>query len=150
MNLEVRRNTPTKRSTTGRLAIDGHPECVTLEPPPIPDPNGNGFVCIPAGTFPLTIRWSPKRNRAVPHVESVPGRTEIEIHILNFPDETDGCTGVGVDYGDPPQPDYIRFSGKAFATLMTKLYAGSTLTNPDSPEVNQVWNAGTITYTDAV
>lgn len=148
MNLEVRRNKPTIRSTTGRLAIDGQPQCVTLEPPPVVDPNGNGYVCIPAGTYPLTIQWSPKRKRQVPHVNDVPGRTEIEIHILNFPDETDGCTGVGVDYGDPPQPDYIRFSAVAFAALMNKLYAGATLINPEAKEVDQIWDVGTIVYID--
>jgi hypothetical protein len=146
VNLEVRRNAPTIRSTTGRLAIGGQPQCVTLEPPPVLDPNGNGYVCISAGTYPLTIQWSSKFQRQVPHVNAVPGRTEIEIHILNYPDQTDGCTGVGMDYGDPPQPDYIRFSAMAFAALMTKLYADATLTNPDSPEINQIWDVGTITY----
>jgi hypothetical protein len=148
VNLEVRRNKPTIRSTTGRLAIDGQPQCVTLEPPPVADPNGNGYVCILAGTFPLRIYWSTKRQRQVPHIDNVPGRTEIEIHVLNFPDQTDGCAGVGMDYGDPPQPDYIRFSDIAFAALMNKLYAGATLTNPESPEVNQIWDVGTITYID--
>jgi Family of unknown function (DUF5675) len=146
MNLEVRRNEPTIHSTTGKLAIDGQPQCVTLEPPPVADPNGNGYVCIPAGTFPLTIQWSPKFQRQVPHVNDVPGRTAIEIHIGNFPDNTDGCTLVGVDYGDPEQPDYIRLSAVAFAALMTKLYASATLTNPNDPEVNQVWSVGTIMY----
>jgi hypothetical protein len=146
MNLEVRRNRSTIRSTTGKLSIDSQLQCVTLEPPLTADPNGNGYVCIPAGTFPLTIQWSPKFQRQVPHVNDVPGRSAIEIHIGNFPDDTDGCTLVGMDYGDPIKPDYIRLSAVAFAALMTKLYAGSVLNNPDSPEVDQVWNVGTIAY----
>jgi len=148
MNLEVRRNPATKRSTTGRMAVDGVPTFVTLEPPPVPDPNGNGYVCIPAGTYNLTIRWSPKFNRQVPHVENVPGRSAIECHIGNYPDDTDGCCLIGTDYGIPPQPDYIRASAVAFSKLMTMLYAASTLTNPDSPEQNQTWQCGTITYVD--
>lgn len=152
MLIEIRRNPPTKRSTTGRMAIDGQPVFVTLEPPPQPDapPGGNGTVSIPAGTFKVTIRWSPRFNRLVPHVENVPGRTAIEWHPGNYPDDTDGCCLIGTDYGNPPQPDYISQSDAAFASLMTKLYAASTLTNSDSPEQYQVWEVGTAAYMDAI
>jgi hypothetical protein len=148
MDLEVRRNEPTIRSTTGKLAIDGQPQCVTLEPPPVLDPDGNGYVCITAGTYMLTIRWSPKNNRQVPHVESVPGRTEIELHPGNYPKDTDGCCLVGKDYGSPLVPDYVSLSDVTFNALMVKLYAGSVLTNPTVPEQAQTWNVGTITYVD--
>lgn len=148
MQLEVRRNRPTLRSTTGRLAIDGQPECVTLEPPPVPDSRGNGTVSISSGTFPLTIRWSVTHQKKLPHVENVPGRTAIEIHNGNFPGDTKGCCMVGKDYGTPEQPDYISHSDVTLNALMTKLYADSTLTNPDSPEMNHVWECGTITYVD--
>src|SRR5580765_3105812 len=148
MNLEVRRNKPTVRSTTGRMAIEGTPRFVTLEPPPVPDERGNGTVCIGAGTFPLKIRWSPTHKMHLPHVEDVPGRTYIELHKGNFPTDVKGCTAIGMDYGIPFQPDYIRCSEVAFTELMNTLYAGSKLTNPDSPEINHVWDVGFITYTD--
>lgn len=146
LSLEVRRSVFTKRSTSGQLAIDGVPQCFTLEPPQQPDPNGNGFVCIPEGTFPLTIRWSNEFKKLVPHVENVPGRTAIEIHIGNYPDDTHGCTLVGKSRGD--QPDFVAQSGMAWALLMTKLYDGATLKNPDSPEIYQIWDVGQITYKD--
>lgn len=152
MYVEVRRNPATKRSTTGRMAVNGQPQCVTLEPPSVPNPapNGNGYVCISAGTFPLTIQWSTKFQKMVPHINDVPNRTAIEMHIGNYPTDTDGCTCVGTDYGDPPQPDYIRFSSKAFVMLIAKLFAGAILTNPDAAEIDQVWNVGTVTYIDAI
>lgn len=146
LQLEIRRSIFTKRSTSGQLAINGIPECYTLEPPKEPDPNGNGYICIPTGTYPLTIQWSPKFHKQVPHVNSVPGRTEIEIHVGNFPDDTEGCILVGKSRGD--QPDFVSQSGMAWALLMTKLYDGAVLRNPDSPEVNQIWDVGQITYTN--
>ena len=151
LEITVRRNFPTKRSTTGQMTIDGTHQCVTLEPPPTPDPDGNHFICIPAGQYQVTIRWSPKFGKAVPHVERVPGRTAIEIHVGNTPSDTDGCTLVGEDYGYPSAlPDYIRNSAATFSFLMGKLYSSATLINPDDAEQDQVWNVGTITYEDAL
>lgn len=150
MNLEVRRNTPTIHSTTGRMAVDNVPMFVTLEPPPVPDERGNGTVCIPAATYPLKIRWSPIHKKPLPHVEDVPGRVAIELHAGNIPVDTKGCCMVGMDYGVPVIPDYIRYSQVAMTKLMALLYAQAKLTNPDSPEENHVWDCGTITYVDAL
>lgn len=152
MDIIIQRNPPTKRSTTGVLSIEGQDQTfVTLEPPPIPNPppDGNNYICVPAATYPLTIRWSPKFSRQVPHIENVPGRTAIELHIGNFPDDTDGCGLIGKDYGQPPQPDYVSQSSVSFAKLMTLLYAGATLTNPEAEEKFQIWEVGMITYRDA-
>jgi hypothetical protein len=153
LNLTNQRVCQTKRSTTGNLLIGGVPSFVVLEPPPSPNPpppdgDGNGYICIEAGIFPLTIRWSTKFNRAVPHVEEVPNRSAIELHIGNFPLNSDGCGLIGKDFGG--QSDYVSFSSLSFASLMTILYAGAILTNPASSEQNQIWQVGTITYIDPV
>lgn len=140
--LTVRRQWFTARSTAGQLAIDGLPECFTLEPPKTPIDDEHK-PCHAPGIFPLTIRWSPKFQKPVPHVESVPGFTAIEIHVGNTAEDTIGCTCVGRTH---PRPDFIGVSNVAFIALMAKLYAGATLANPDSPEQNQVWDVGTITY----
>jgi len=144
MNLVLQRILHTPHSTTGQLSIDGSPFCVTLEPPTTPDPQGNGFVCVVAGTFKLTIRWSDEFQKPTPHVENVPGRTVIELHVGNWPRDSKGCGLVGKDFDD--QPDYVSQSAVTFTALMNRLYAGSTLTNPDAPEIQQVWDVGTITY----
>lgn len=143
LSLEVRRQWFTPKSTCGQLAIDGQPECFTLEPVTLPADDDRKPRAIPAGTFPLTIRWSPRFHKAVPHVEKVPGFSSIEIHIGNFPDDTIACTCVGQTHAT----DYIGMSTVAWTQLMVKLYAGATLTNPGSPEQNHVWDVGTITYT---
>ena len=146
MDLEViRKKVQTTHSTVGTLLIDSVYECVTLEPPKEVDPQGNGFVCIPTGTYPLKIYWSHKFGRHVPHVENVPNRKYIEIHMGNFPSNTDGCTLVGKAQ---PKDDFITLSLVTFTTLLSKLLAASVLTNPEADEKDHVWNVGSITYSE--
>src|SRR6267142_4724497 len=126
MHLKVVRNkTQSKHSTLGVLFIELSKFCFTLEPPKDPDPNGNGFVCVPAKTYRLRIRWSNHFNKLVPHVEDVPGRSEIEIHIGNLPRDSHGCVLVGFTQ---PQADYVGQSKDAFTALMDKLYSNAILT----------------------
>lgn len=148
MNLTIARILQTPRSTTGNLLIDGVHSFVVLEPPkrPNPPPDGNGFVCIDAGVYPLTIRWSDKFQRPMPHVEGVPGRTAVELHPGNFPRDSEACGLIGLDFGD--QPDYVSHSVVSFASLMSILYEGATLTNPNDPEPQKLWDVGTIQYID--
>jgi len=117
-------------------------ECFTLEPPYRMD--GTKPRAIPVGTYPLTIRWSVKFGKHVPHVENVPGFVAIEVHWGNYPRDTDGCTLVGRTRG--PLPDFIGSSVLAWTMLMAKLMAVAELTNPSSPEQSQMWNVGEITY----
>jgi Steigviridae/Suoliviridae L,D-carboxypeptidase/transpeptidase len=144
--VEVRRDLYTKLSTQGKLAIDSIPQCFTLEPAAGSDeiasrtPKG----CIPCGTYPLTIRWSPKRKAYCPHIEDVPGFDAIEQHIGNFPKDTDGCTLVGKIRG--PQPDFIGMSLLAYTALMAKYMAAATLRNPEAPEKDHIWDVGQITF----
>lgn len=143
LNVEVRRDIYSTHSTQGRLYIDGQYVCFTLEPP-----TGVNRPCaIPDGTYPLTIRWSWKFKKHVPHVENVPGFIAIEQHVGNFPEDTEGCTLVGKVRG--PQTNYIGLSLMAFINLMKLYFDWAVLTNPDSPEKEHVWNVGTVTYSDA-
>jgi hypothetical protein len=148
MNFILQRLQQTSHSTTGQLSLEGALKYVTLEPPKQKDPQGNGYVCIDAGTYPVRIRWSFRFQRLTPHIEDVQGRTEIEWHIGNFPRDTDGCALIGTDLG--ATVDYVRASSAAFDALMTLLFAGSTLTNPGVKEMDQVWSTGTVQYIDPV
>jgi len=145
MKIAVGRDIYSTLSVQGQLYLDDAHECFTLEPSVKTD--GTKPRAIPNGTFPLTIRWSWKFKRHVPHVENVPGFDAIEQHIGNFPEDTDACTLVGQVRG--PQPNFIGRSLVAFTQLMQKYLAVATLTNPDSPEQQHVWNVGSITYYDA-
>jgi hypothetical protein len=144
MKLEVRRTEFSPRSTIGRLAIDGQPRCYTLEP--VWRSDAVKPRAIPYGTFELTIRWSARFKKHVPHIENVPGFTAVEMHVGNRPEDTEACTLVGITKG--PLPDFIGQSVVAFSHLMSELFEKAELINPDSPEENHVWKVGTITFTD--
>lgn len=114
MNLLVTRKTFSPFSTIGELTTDGL-KLNTMEPPR----REAKPRCIPAGTYDVSIRWSPKHGRLIPHVENVPGFEEIEIHVGNFPADTQGCLLVGRTVG--PNPDFIGGSKLAFEELFHKL-----------------------------
>lgn len=108
MNLLVTRTTFTPLSTISEVTLGDH-LYYGLEPPKRDDKP----YCIPLGTYDVTIRWSEKHKRLVPHVENVPGFSEIEIHIGNFPRDTEGCLLVGLS----STPDAIFKSKMAFDEL---------------------------------
>lgn len=120
MNLSVRRVQRTEKSTAGQLWKAGKFYCFTLEPPTRSDdvkPRA-----IPAGTYDITIRWSPKFNRLMPHIENVPGFSEIMIHWGNFPQDTEGCLLVGMLHSS----DFVGRSRMAFDPLFMALHDSST------------------------
>lgn len=105
---------------TGQIKIDGEPRYFSLELPELFDgqPNVHNKCCIPAGTYNVTRYFSPKRNRFVPLLHDVPDRSMIEMHIGNFPHDTDGCILVG----ERRIGDYeIGESGVAFASLIEEI-----------------------------
>lgn len=119
MHLTIQRKYLTTLSTVGELLETVKHEgdvavppfhCFTLEPPIRHD--GVKPRAIPAGTYRLTWRWSNRHRRNVPHVEDVPGFSEIEIHSGNFPHDTEGCTLVAQSYS-PTIPDFIGHSDPA-------------------------------------
>jgi hypothetical protein len=94
-------------ATLGSMTFRGAPECYTLEPP----------TPISAGTYPLTIRFSPRFARLMPHVESVPGYTGILIHWGNWAKDTLGCLLVGSVLGT----DFVGQSRAEFDSLFLKI-----------------------------
>jgi len=123
MNLEVRRQEETSRSIIGELWIDGQKECFTLEPART-NPVNSGHPCIAAGTYPAILTPSPHLGYLTPELENVPGRSDIRIHIGNFPRDTEGCTLVG----SSKATDWISGSKTAFAKLMTLLKTADKIT----------------------
>lgn len=156
MNFKVQREWLTQHSTIGTLfslnQVQGltlpEVECYTLEPETRHDqvkPRA-----IPAGTYPLTLRYSPIHGRIVPHVEDVPGFSEIEIHIGNYPvphpdkaglmkpSDTKGCTLLG----KTRDTDFVGQSHAAFDAVFEKMLRAA------APAENGVQHVGHITYVD--
>lgn len=119
MELTLERKKPTSKSTIGEIRVDGVYECVSLEPPMLFNGLANVPMktCIPEGVYDVTLEYSPKHKRVVPLLHDVPGRTEVEIHILNFPSDTEGCIGPGLAAGE----DEISGSTLAFGELFAKM-----------------------------
>lgn len=116
MNLTINRIWYTENSTCGEMLIDGEHFCYTLEPRA--DQSFGKPYCIPAGTYEVLLQYSPRFKRLTPHLQNVPGFTAVEIHMGNYPHNTEGCTLVG---GTHPEPDFVGYSDSTFVTLMKRL-----------------------------
>jgi uncharacterized protein DUF5675 len=119
----ILRSWPESDSVVGELLLAGVHECFTLEPK---NP-------IPAGTYDLTIRFSPRFQRLMPHVENVPGHSGILWHWGNFPRDTEDCTLVG----EVRENNFVGHSVAEFDVLFQKLQDALAL----EPQ--------TVTYVDA-
>lgn len=118
MNIRVVRDTPTLISTIGKMFVNNPTAyCQTLEPPIKTD--GSKPRAIPCGTYPLTVRYSPRFKRDVPHIENVLGFSDVEIHIGNSAEDTHACVLTGKTRGE----DYIYHSGEMFEPLLKLLIA---------------------------
>jgi hypothetical protein len=118
MKLTLERKWLTPNSTIGVLDINDEFQCFTLEDvmrePGVKVP---GATCIPEGTYPVILSWSPKKARIMPRLIYVPNFTGILIHSGNDKDDTEGCILVGRKH----QVDRITESVLAFNDLFEKL-----------------------------
>lgn len=134
MRLRLVRKWWSPQSTIGELYIDELYECVTLE-----DYDRNltaemsrediakvkvfGQTAIPRGTsYRITLDWSPRFQRVLPHILEVPGFIGVRFHAGNDADDTDGCVLVGMTRSQ----DHIGTSRVALDNLMAKLRAVPT------------------------
>jgi len=87
-----------------------------LEPSRV-SPVHTDHPAIPEGTYQMEITMSPHLGYETPELIDVPGRSEIRIHIGNFPVDTLGCILVGKSEGLDTMT--ILESKKAFEEMMT-------------------------------
>lgn len=119
MDLEVTRLFKTDKSTIGVLVAQSASfirlTAYSLEPPIRTDdvkPRA-----IPVGVYKVTLYQSPKRGYKVALLHDVAGFEAIEIHIGNFPKDTEGCILLGNHRG----PDEVLDSEVIFQKLMALL-----------------------------
>ena len=122
MKLDLVRRWLTEASTLGELYVDGVRECFVLEDRHRPgEPKVPGATCIPCGTYPVRITYSPKFKRDMPLVCDVPGFTGVRIHPGNAVTDTEGCLLPGcVRHGES-----VKESVHAYVELMAKLMGTS-------------------------
>lgn len=140
MHLSLVRDIAGRVSTLGTLTA-GELVIQTLELPwrPAPPPSlcgMRGRSCLPAGDYTLALHDTPKHPHTwalvnptlgvyhepgdVPHTAEF-CRTACLIHIANYPDELEGCIGVGLRRSNAWGPWMILDSRKAFAALEAAL-----------------------------
>jgi Family of unknown function (DUF5675) len=112
MEMRVTNRKDDGNGTTGTLFVDNQYECDTLEPSATA-----AYPSIPSGRYPVEFRFSGRFKEVVPHVCNVPGRSLIEIHPGNKPEDTEGCLLVG----QATAKDWVGASREAFLSLMTLL-----------------------------
>lgn len=92
MILAIQRET-THPAASGRLSIDGVPECDTLELPW--RDNMSQVSCVPPGAYRLAWEGSLRFRRKTIRLKDVPGRWGILIHPANHTSELRGCIALG-------------------------------------------------------
>lgn len=111
MELTLRRKFKGATYTIGDLSVDGKFFCNTIEdtvrrlPAACPDTaRGRSCTCkekvyaqtaIPAGTYRVTVEYSPKFKRKMPRLHNVPHFLGILIHAGNTERNSAGCIIVG-------------------------------------------------------
>ena len=115
MRIEVRRHFYTDYSTISEVFLDGKLFSYGLEP--AARETDVKPRAIPAGTYDLTIRWSQRFNRLMPHVENVPGFDGVLIHWGNYPRDTEACLLLG----NSKSLNFVGNSRAAFDSFYAKL-----------------------------
>lgn len=86
--------------------------------------NKVGQSSFPAGTYPLIMEKSPKfKNKLLPELKDVPGRSEIKFHWANLVSELEGCIAPGLIHQDINGDGVIdvKYSGHAMDVILSLL-----------------------------
>lgn len=97
MKVEVKRTFKGTEYTIGKLYIDGHYLCDTLEDTVRNGVKIAGKTAIPAGTYKVKKTMSPRFKKILPEILNVPGFTGVRIHAGNTAIDTDGCLLLGLN-----------------------------------------------------
>ena len=81
-------------ATAGEVFVNGKHLCWSMELPW--RDNQHDISCIPPGTYALSQHFRTIGGLATLHLEHVPARAGILIHVANWPHEINGCIAVGV------------------------------------------------------
>lgn len=123
IELTLYRMAETNEVTFGRIEAPNCQQlCVTLELPWV-DANEDGLgdrnkSRIPAGRFRAFRRLSPSRGYELFELESVPGRSNIQIHKGNTNADSLGCIIVGSSIGKLKGKRAVLGSAQAFERFM--------------------------------
>lgn len=126
-NAILQREKSTDSGTFGKITLPDGTTYNTLELPW--RNNQSGKSCIPAGTYQVATRMSPKLGKAAYEVKNVPGRSSILIHSGNTAGDVDkgqksnvqGCILLGFSRNTQSGQATIQESRAAVAAFMDKM-----------------------------
>ena len=99
MILRLQRKWFIDNTTLGELLIDDTFFCYTLEDK-VRNKKIKGITAIPYGEYGVTVDYSTRFKKSMPHVLDVPEFEGIRIHAGNTAEDTDGCIIVGFIKGN--------------------------------------------------
>lgn len=121
--LTIARKYKGDKCTSGYLAVNGDVIAYALE---LPWKNNAPLIsAIPDGTYPGTLRYDHADRWRI-ELSGVPGRTSVQIHTGNTPDDTEGCILVGLKLG--ADLCSVVDSKKAYDALRTAFYGSANPT----------------------
>jgi hypothetical protein len=136
--ITVLRQYPGQKCTSGYLAVNGVITCYTLERPW--SDNKQNISSIPAGKYSGSVRYDHADHWRI-ELNDVPGRSNIQIHIGNEPDQTKGCILVGMKLGDDLCS--LENSAVALKAIKTAFYGSdSPVATPDKSISVEIVDAG--------
>lgn len=62
--------------------------------------NQNMISCVPEGTYPLKLEYSPRFNKDLWELYDVPNRAECKFHAANYWRQLNGCIALGSKFKD--------------------------------------------------
>ena len=122
MNLLLKREIFSNKSTIGRLWIDGEPKFWTMEDV-VRDVKIPGETAIPYGNYEVIVTFSNRFKKPLPLLLDVPNFTGIRIHAGNTSEDTEGCILIGMSHGQ----DIIYKSQLAMNQFLPQLEAALDL-----------------------
>ena len=115
-------------SIIGELIVNGVKLCYTLEKPWWW--NQESASCVPNGRYPATLRYDKSDGWRIQLV-GVPKRSGIQIHVGNYPTQTEGCVLVGTSYA----PNAVINSVAAYTKLKDAFYGTNAPTQSPSKSI---------------
>jgi len=108
MKLVLHRHPSCAGATIGKLTHnDGELICYSLEDQireipgkPVSEWKKYGCTAIPAGTYKVTLEYSPRFGPDTPTLHAVPGFSGIRMHAGNHHEDTEGCILLGMQATD--------------------------------------------------
>jgi hypothetical protein len=138
--VSIYREYPGNHCTSGYLAVNDQIIAYTLERRWAD--NAQNISSIPAGTYPAILRYDHADHWRI-ELQNVPGRTNVQIHMGNEPNQSKGCILVGMQLGSDLCSIVGGTSAPAYAALKKAFYGSDNPTStPDKTITVQVLDPG--------